>query len=107
MPEERDALVGNAADKSQVADAKRKEKLRRERELDDLRAVLALPEGRRLAWRILAHCNAFASIYDDGPRIRYNAGRQDVGHFLLDEINDAEPEALFTMMREATARTNA
>lgn len=96
-----DALVENAADEQQVAAGKRTEKRTRDRELADLKALLALPEGRRVFWRLLTHCSAFASIYDDNPqRLAHNAGRQDVGHFLMLEIDAAVPAALFAMMQE-------
>ena len=40
-------LVKNAADPGQVKEAESKLKRHRERELNDVRAVLSTPEGRR------------------------------------------------------------
>lgn len=93
------ALVRNAADPDQVAKANEKIETRRERELNDLRVVLGTPEGQRLIWRFLSHCKTFESIWSPNAQIHYNSGMQDVGHFLMSEIVEAEPEALLRMMK--------
>lgn len=105
MAETRDpALVRNAADPQQVRRGARVANRRRERELNDLRAVLATAEGRRVVWRLLEHCHVFASIWDPSSRIHYQAGRQDVGHYLMAEIAAADDDALLVLMRDARAR---
>jgi len=88
------AYVGNAADRKQVGEAKRKEKDRRKQEREDLQALLALPEGRRFLWRLLTECKVFGSIWEGSAKIHYNAGQQDFGHFLLAEIGEADEDAL-------------
>lgn len=95
------AVVKNAADKSQVLKAKDKEKFQRDTEIQDLKKVLSTREGRRFLWRLMAHCKVFESILETSARIYYNSGRQDVGHFLMAEIAVADDEKLFEMMREA------
>lgn len=94
-------LVRNAADKKQVAHAKDKQESVRDRELNDLRAVLATLEGRRLLWRIMGFCKTFGSIWEGSARIHYNAGQQDVGHFIMSEIAQADEEKLLSMMKES------
>lgn len=97
-----EALVQNAADAGQVRKARKRERSTRGRELHDLRVVLGTPEGRRFAWRLLGQCRVLASIYSESPtRIAYNSGQQDVGHFLMAEIDAANPEALALMRDEA------
>lgn len=97
-----EALVDNAASAQQVRKARTKEKQQRERDLADLRALLALPAGRRTLWRFLEHCRTFGTVMDSTDALtNYNAGRQDVGHYLLDEITQARTEALVEMMTEA------
>ncbi len=93
------AFVGNASDADQVKEATRKEKERRKQELTDILHVLSSPEGQRFLWRLMEQCRTFESIWDESERIRYNAGRQDIGHFIMSEIVEAEPEALIGMMR--------
>jgi len=101
------ALVCNAADAQQVQRGGRLARRRRERELNDLRAVLAIAEGRRVVWRLLEHCKVFASIWDPSSRIHYQAGVQDVGHYLMAEIAAADDEALIVLMRDARSRERA
>lgn len=95
--------VANAADRDQVKYAARKDKELMLREERDLQAVLKLPEGRRLLFRVLTHCKVFESIWHPSALIHANAGRQDVGHAVMAWINDADPEALFIMMKESRA----
>ena len=97
-------LTGNAANREHVQYATRKTKDRRAGELSDLKAVLTETTGRRVLWRLLEHCSAFESIWAEGNRVHYNAGRQDIGHFLMAEIQEADPDALVRLMVEAGAR---
>lgn len=74
----------------------------RQRELNDLRVVLSAREGRRLVWRLLGHCRVYGSVMHQDPYIHaYNSGQQDVGHFLMSEIIEANPEAYLVMTKEA------
>lgn len=92
-------IITNVADKDQITNAKKKEKLIRENELEDIKATLALPQAQRFIWRILERCKTFESIYEQSARIHYNAGQQDLGHFLMSEIINADEQLLFTMMK--------
>jgi hypothetical protein len=94
-------LVKNAADEKQVKDAKFTVEERRRQELNDLRFVLSTRQGRRALWRLMAFCKAFASIWDSSAKIHYNAGKQDVGHYLIGEVEAADQEAFFLMMKES------
>lgn len=93
-------LVQNAADPRQVAHAGRKEKQARERELEDLRLILLTAEGRRFLWRVLGYCRFATDVWDPSSRIHFNAGLQNVGHWVLAEITAADEEAFYLMMRE-------
>lgn len=93
-------VVTNAADVQQVDKAKQKELRGRERELNDLLAVMSTKEGRRYMWRLLAHCKVFGSVWHGSALIHYNAGMQDVGHFILADINDLNPDLLVMMIKE-------
>ena len=95
-------LVKNANDKEQVRNAVRKEQLSRDKELNDLRAILSTAEGRRVIWRLLGHCKVHGSIWEQSARIHYNAGVQDVGHFIMAEVIAAGEEFLFNMMKEGS-----
>lgn len=98
----RKALVRNAADPEQVKRAKDVVKYSRDDELNDWRAVLGTPEGRRVLWRVLEQCNTNKSIFAaDHGTISYRAGWQDAGHYLMAEINEAEPRAFLRMIQDA------
>lgn len=107
IAEEKKALVGNAGDEQQVASAVGKERRVRTNQLNDVRAVMAMQEGRRFIWRLLEQCKAFSSVKaDDDSTTLYNAGKQDIGHFVITEMLEARPNALIEMMVEAqTERT--
>jgi hypothetical protein len=90
----------NAADPAQVKAAEKKEMFRREDQLNDLRKILSMKEGRRVLWRLLEQCRVFASVWEPSAKIHYNSGRQDLGHFIVSEIVEANDEAYLQMMRE-------
>jgi hypothetical protein len=94
------AVVTNAADQQQVGNAKEKELRGRDRELNDLLSVMNTREGRRYVWRLLAHCKVFGSVWHGSALIHYNSGMQDVGHYILADINDLNPDLLVLMIKE-------
>jgi hypothetical protein len=94
------SLVKNAASEKQVKKAEVKELSKREMELNDLRIVLGSVRGRRVFWRLLEHCKVFGTVWEPSAKIHYNSGQQDVGHFLMSEIVQADERYLFDMMRE-------
>lgn len=93
-------MVKNAADEQQVKDAKHKEQRKSERDLNDLAWVMSAREGRRYVWRLLTHCKVFGSVWSSSALIHYNSGMQDVGHYILSQINDLDPELLVLMIKE-------
>ena len=94
-------VTKNAADAAQVKEGERKAKHGRDRELDDLSKLLATPQFRRFIWRVMGKCKTFESIWENSARIHFNAGQQDIGHYLMSEIVEANEEALLLMMKEA------
>ncbi len=94
-------LIQNAANEEQVKHAKAREKTGREREINDIRQLLQSPHGRRFIWRLLDHCSVFRSIWHPSAQIHCNAGRQDVGHFIMAEVTAANEDAFLQMMKEA------
>ena len=88
------------SDKKEVDKASQKIALERRKEIDDIREVLSTLQGRRFLWRVMEKCKVFGSVWEPSAKIHYNAGKQDLGHFLLSEITDADEEKLFLMMKE-------
>ncbi len=93
-------LVKNAASKKQVEEAGGKERRMRERELNEMRMILSTPEGRSFIWRLMGRCKTFNSVWESSAKIHYNSGQQDIGFYLLAEIDQADPEMFFKMRNE-------
>lgn len=100
MNQSQKPLVTDAADKKQIKNAEQKEKIIRDQELSDIAKIGATVEGKRFFWRLLGRCRTFETIWENSARIHYNAGQQDLGHFLMAEIVEANKEILFQMMTE-------
>jgi len=100
------ALVGNAADKKQVDEAKGKENRSRDQELEDLRQVLSTRQGRRFYWNLLSFCGVFESSFTGNSQTFFLEGKRTVGLKMLANLNDAQPEAYVTMMNEAKGEEN-
>ncbi len=95
------ALVKNSADKEQVKKAGTKKRLQRRQELADLKALLDLPQGRRVIWGLLTKMNAFATCYDRDPNtVYFKLGAQNLGFELLADVGRAHPTALTDMMTQ-------
>ncbi len=93
----------NAADRRQVEGKRSVNKRDAAARLAAWRTVLALPEGRLLLWELLEHCSVFTSIMDPSSNIYANAGRQDVGHYVMARCAQADEYKMFLMMTEASA----
>jgi len=96
------AYVGNASDKEQVKKAGTKEYLREKQKKEDLQAILGSVEGRRFLWSVLEKCGVFQSIWTPSAQIHYLAGQQDIGHWLMAQIVDADQDAFLKMQKEAS-----
>lgn len=88
--------------------AKKKEeeivRLRRQRELNDIRTVVASAEGRRLLWKIIAESGVFRKSYrGENNATNFNEGRRSVGNNLFNDLIEAKPEAFLQMQRENAA----
>ena len=94
----------NAADAEKVDAQDRLVRERERLERQDLVSVMSTKIGRRVLWRMLAECRVFESIYETNARIHYNAGKQDLGHWLMAELMDVDPNAWLVMQSEANTR---
>ena len=95
------AATYDADDEGQVEAQKRKADRIRERELADLRAVLATAEGRRLVWRYLTRCGVFKTSMTGSSQTFFLEGQRNVGLWLLADINAADPAAYVQMLAES------
>jgi len=87
-------------DPKQIAEAEQRELDIREKELNDIRAMLSTKAGLRFIWRLLESCNTFNTIFEyESNKMAYNSGKQDIGHFIMAEIVEADEGLLFKMMK--------
>jgi len=94
------ALVKNAGDAKQVADAGDKERIAEARRLDDVKNILSNPAGRRFLLWLLHQCGVFRSIWRPSAEIHYLSGQQDIGLLVLEEIKSADRDAALKMLLE-------
>lgn len=94
--------MDNAASEKKVKKMVGREERLAHRQHDDMKYMLSTVNGRRVLWRILEKCGVFRSVHHpSGSQVYYNAGQQDVGHFVLTMILDAEPKKFLDMQLEA------
>lgn len=94
--------MANTADESQVKAQGKKAKLARDQEVKDMLWVLDSPQGRRFVWRYLGITGVFRSSFTGSPETtHFNEGGRNIGLRLLEDINEAKPEAYLQMTKEA------
>ena len=91
----------NIADKKLVKQAEALQRDKRKQELDDIRTVLSNASGKRLMWRLLGRCHTFETVFNsDAVKMSYNAGQQDIGHFIMSEIITTDENLFLRMMKD-------
>lgn len=100
-PTEPPKVVDNVGDPDQVAKGRTKAEILDARAVDRWTRLLADEDNRLVVWEILEFCESFQSALGaNDAATNYNVGKQDVGHFVLAQINKARPNALIEMMLE-------
>jgi hypothetical protein len=85
---------------------KKREELRRIKELSDLRKLFSLPECRRVYWKLMSRAGAFRTPYTgENNSTNFNCGLQSMGFFMLDELLEASPSTFTQMQREAKSES--
>jgi hypothetical protein len=95
------AHLGNA---KSVEESTEKAKRRRRAELEDMRAVLTLPGGRKLLWRYMGIAGIYKTSFTGNYTTFFNEGMRQVGLEILKDVTEASPEAYLLMMQEADKR---
>lgn len=74
---------------------------RRRKELDDLRWLLANPQGRRIAGRVLSETGIYRSSFNtSGSVMAFQEGKRQVGLWLTAELLEAAPEGYFKILKQ-------
>lgn len=95
----------NAADKTQVNNARKKEARLRKEELAYVKAIMSTPQGRRWMYNMIVSCKTFGNpIIQGDTHLTYSyLGAQNIGKKLLQDINDSSPENYMIMIKESKA----
>ena len=91
----------NVADIDQIKKTAKKEKLQEELEKKDMQDLLRTGFGRRIIWRYLSFCGVFKTSFTGDSQTFFNEGQRNVGLKIIDDINEANPQAYVDMMLEA------
>ena len=96
----------DSGDEGQVKARKSKLDLTRETELEDLRAVLAMPQGRRVFWRLWDAARIFQCTFTPGDphQSAFNEGHRNLGRLFLMDVMEACPERFAQAQAEANAK---
>lgn len=102
--------AGPAANVELIKQAKKRRKMIAAEAENDIRAVMATDEGRRLAFRILERAHMWQGIYavdntgrcDTHYTIRLE-GERNIGLWLMEEMQRVCPERLMQMLNEGLA----
>ncbi len=74
---------------------------KRRREVDDLKWLMAHPQGRRIASRLLEQTGTMRTSFNhSGSVMAFNEGRRDIGLWFTAEMLDASPEGYFKLLKE-------
>jgi hypothetical protein len=94
--------VGEAED---LAPRQRRKKTKADEARDDLRVVLALPQGRRVLRRLLEKAAPFASSFDSDPAvIAFREGHRNMGLILVAMLAEVDGQALAALLVEVQGR---
>lgn len=78
---------------------------RRRKELDDLRWLLAHPQGRRIATRLLDEAGVFRSSFNhSGSIMAFNEGKRHIGLFLTGELMESSADGYLKILKEFKAK---
>jgi hypothetical protein len=74
---------------------------RRRRELDDLKWLMAHPQGRRIVSRLLEEAGVNRTSFNhSGSLMAFNEGKRHIGLFFTAEVLEAAPEGYFKLLKE-------
>jgi len=105
---DREPLVKNAADRKQVAFARRKEQQREDEFLAVVRAVMNQADGRRLMWEILGRAGLDDTVFDHSGSIMYfREGRRNFGLELKAALLRADEDLFELMEHDMRAKQRA
>ncbi len=91
--------------RAEAADQETQEerRLRREQELNDIRAVLSTREGRRFMWRLLTIGSLFRTTFTGNSTGFFLEGHRNLALMILNDIQKVDPGNFGILWAEAVA----
>jgi hypothetical protein len=84
-------------------DARRRERLARQSEDDDLKWLMGSKRGRRIVWRLLDRAGVFRSSFNtNAMQMSFAEGGRNEGLRILAQVHTLCPELYPVMLKEAT-----
>ena len=92
----------DASDPEQVNNARKKSGRRKKENLDFIRAMMTIPDGRKWAYEQLVKCNVFSTPFMHGSTdgTAFNCGMQNWGLQFLADITTSAPDKYVDMLKE-------
>ena len=94
----------NVGDEGHVKRLTQAEKLKRLREVEELRVLLDTYGGRAFVWRLLEYCGVYHAAPGSSSDMARFEGRRDVGLWVVKECFTSDPGSYTLMRREAEDR---
>lgn len=83
-------------------------KIKRLKEISDVRRILKTPEGRRHFWRMLGLCGIFRSSFNlNSNQTGFNEGQRNVGLIMLKDMSEADVTAFAKAQNEHVSALNS
>ncbi len=93
------SYVNNTSDELQIKDAEDKVKYNRRQEIDDLKHILSLPQGKRFLLRYLyGVCGILKPVYTGNSETYFLDGKRAVGLILIEEIKEVDTKSFIEMI---------
>lgn len=90
----------------QREEAEKKRRFEERRNRDDLKKILATPEGQRYIIRLVTRCGIWRAEYEgNGSRAYFDAGIRRVGTEVAREVAAIKPELLIPVLTPAVPPT--
>lgn len=95
-------LVKDPSNPAHVKFGKDKERFLAAREASDMRALLALPQGRRFLWKWLSRFGTFQDTFHEEPiEMARRCGRRKAGLMLYEALEATDPMAYIKLYEES------
>lgn len=83
-----------------VKQAEAKHKIETDAEVQDLRAIMESPTGRRFMWRLLEQTGLYKTSFTGNSTTFFNEGQRNIGLWLISQVNENCLDEYTRMVKE-------